>query len=294
MAFMDIPTIENEAFYIDTAFGRARAVEGRDEKGKELDKLNIVKDDLVKRFEKILRQFPRMDELDPFYMQLAKIKLDVAQVKKSLGAILWAVQKVKFFHKMYDQKIKRERDLSRIKASRREFYGRIGSVVKQIKTDLIHLREARKTLVKFPSFKTGMTTVCIVGFPNVGKTTLLSKITGSKGDIQPYAFTTQSLNLGYWEDIQFIDTPGTLNRDKQNDIELLSELAMIYLADAFIYVFDGAEASMPLEEQKEFYERIKKIKKPLFVYVSKKEGGLDKYNPLSIEEIKKELEKIKD
>lgn len=289
MAFGMIPSIEDPDFYLSTAFGRARNVDEREWKDKELAKIEAVKDDLVGRFEKLFKQFPHLDEMDDFFKELAKIQLEVDKIKKSLGAVLWLIQRVKFFHKQYSQKIKKEESEAKVQGLRREFYGRISSLVKQLSKDFEVLKEARKKLIEFPQIKTQMRTICIVGFPNVGKTTLLSKITGSKGNIQPYAFTTQGLNLGYFENVQFIDTPGTLNRDKVNNVEKVSELAMGYLADGFIFVFDGTEASATIDDQKKFYKRVLRFKKPVHVYVSKEDIlkvdiGM---KSLSVEELKK-------
>ena len=39
--------------------------------------------------------------------------------------------------------------------------------------------------------------VALFGFPNVGKSTLLSKLTPSKPKIANYSFTTKRINMGY-------------------------------------------------------------------------------------------------
>ena len=134
--------------------------------------------------------------------------------------------------------------------------------------------------------KTSVKTACIFGFPNVGKSTLLSKITGSTPEIKNYAFTTKSLNIGYLKNeefaakkIQFIDTPGTLDRFfKMNLIEQQAYLALKHCCDGVIFVFDLTEG-YSYEKQFMLFENLKKIKPdtPIIVYLSKSDM-IDKSN----------------
>jgi len=66
----------------------------------------------------------------------------------------------------------------------------------------------------------------ITGYPNVGKSSFMNNVTDANVDVQPYAFTTQSLYVGHtdykygrW---QVIDTPGILDHplDERNTIEM--------------------------------------------------------------------------
>ncbi len=293
MAFADVPKIEKFKFYIDVAFKRAQKVEVKDPKKKQLSKLDTIRDTLIVSLERILNKFPQIDELDDFYKELFKNSVDYIGIKKALGSLIWAMNKVKFFHRQYSFKIRRAEE-GRMNLVRREFYGRVNSVLKQIRDELALLEEARKEILKFPVVKTGMKTCCLIGFPNVGKTTLLFKLTGSKPDIQPYAFTTKGVNVSYMERLQLLDTPGTLNRtDKMNRIEMISFLASKYLADFFVFVFDP---TYDYVDQEKLYKKVKKFDKEVLVYLSKTDmvenvDEFQKFKPLTQEQLKKELEK---
>lgn len=173
---------------------------------------------------------------------------------------------------MYYSKIKRgnERDANR---TRREYYGRINSLVKQVREELRFLEETRGILKSFPVVKTGVPTLCIVGFPNAGKTTLLSQITGSQAEIAGYAFTTKGINVGFTpERIQLLDTPGTLNRiEKMNVIEHTAYIAMKHLAEALIYVFDPSGSAASFEDQIKLLERAREYDLPTFIYASRRD-----------------------
>ncbi len=286
MNFQGLKSVEDDKFYIDLAFRKAglRASElrkSRDLKGTRLDKsikmevikINAVRDVLSDKLHGIGRAFPDIESLPEFYKELIKCTVDYGALKKSLGAMKWAKSKIVEMNSKYAKNIKRCRDLKKINDYRREFYGRISSIMRQIKDNLKCIEHARKTMRHFPAIKTGTRTIAIAGFPNVGKTTLLFKLTGSKPDIQPYAFTTKGINVGYIkndkEKIQFLDTPGTLDRfDKMNNIELVAFLALKMLAEKIIYVFDITEP-YPLKDQVKLYKRIKELKKPTLVYLSK-------------------------
>jgi nucleolar GTP-binding protein len=140
--------------------------------------------------------------------------------------------------------------------------------------------------------KTDTYTVCISGFPNVGKSTLLSKMTTASPEIGSYAFTTKSLNIGYFdarfEKVQVIDSPGTLARfEKMNNIERQAFLAIKYVADIVVFVFDLTEP-YPLEDQLRLYEGVVDAGKFVIVYFSKSDIiSKDKYYILLRRKIKR-------
>jgi len=280
----EIPKVEKPSFYLDVAFKKARkkASEKRSslkadrlKKSRllEIVKIETVEKELNKKLSNIITSFPNFDNLTEFYTELVKTLIYYKELKKSLGAMNWAKNKITDFSKHYRTKIRKCNELLVIRRYGKEFYGRISSVMKQVSKNLSFLDEARKTMREFPTVKDGLFTVAIFGFPNIGKTTLLSKLTTSKPEIQPYAFTTKKLNIGYLQHshrkIQFIDTPGSLNRlDKMNNIEKTAYLAVKYCAHTIVYIYDLTE-SYPLKDQKKLLKRLKEFDKPIIIYLSK-------------------------
>ncbi len=279
--FQDIPPPESSKALLDMAFRKAREKGEKKLKGnwleiirkKESLKLDVIKDNLFTRMKRILNSFPGIGTLSPFYVKLMKLTLDYPQYKKSLGAVNWALQKIAFFHKQYVGKINRVNDRIIIKNLSKQFYGRASSILKQIDSSLKYLNECRNIMRSYPDIKE-MFTVCIYGFPNVGKTTLLNKLAGSKAKVAPYAFTTKGINVGYLDTegkkIQLLDVPGSLARkDKMNNIELIAHIVAQDLADMIIYVFDPSETSgFSVEKQEQLLQNLGKSK-PLLIYLSK-------------------------
>jgi len=272
---------------------------GKAIKQKESQKLDIIKDVLNSRLAKLQRDFPEVDKLPQFYQELCRLTLDMAKFKQSFGALKWAMDKVAFFQRQYNSKINKEANRYKIGVISKEFYGRISSVMKQIDENLKYLDASRRIMKTYPDVKE-MFTVCLYGFPNVGKTTLLNKLTGTKAEVANYSFTTRSINAGYAkieeEKVQFLDVPGTLDRmEKLNLIELQAELVLRELANIIIYVFDISEhGGYSIKKQEELLKKIGKDKKVL-IYLSKVDltepediSGF-KHKHYSLEEIKTEI-----
>jgi nucleolar GTP-binding protein len=311
MNFQNIPPVETSKTYLELAFSKARkkstlktwnlkSIDAT--KRKEGIKLDVVKDDLVTRLRKILADFPDFEHLPEFYHVLMRLTIDYGALKKSLGAVSWAVDKICFFQKNYIRKINRAQEYNQVKAYSKEFYGRISSIVKQINSNLRYLEECRRIMKTYPDIKE-LPTVCIYGFPNIGKTTLLNKVTGSKAKTASYSFTTVSINCAYFNTndtkIQVLDVPGTLARkEKMNLIELQADLVLKDLADLVIYIFDMTEP-YPLKDQIKLYKKVKSIK-PTLVYLGKQDllteeqtAEFKKLNvkEYSIDQLKKEVVK---
>lgn len=308
MNFQHIPPVERGKGLLDLAFRKAREKSGQKKlvgewldknKKKEAQKLDIIKDVLVSSLEKILKNFPSTRDLPKFYLKLMNLTLEFSDFKKSLGAVNWASKRIRLLHKDYARKIGRTTDGRRIPQISKEFYGRISSTVKQINPNLEYLEESRRIMRTYPDIKE-MFTVCIYGFPNVGKTTLLNKLTTANGKVAEYPFTTTRINVGYLDikgtTIQVLDVPGTLARkDKMNTIEMQAELVVNELADLIIFVFDlSGYGGYSAEIQEQLLHKLGQ-RDNLLIYISKtdlpegKPTSEFKHKYYSIEDIKVEI-----
>jgi len=290
MNFQNLTVVEKAQNYLDNAFraGQQAVMRMKSKKSLfrtkspfektkaiEIERMQVVKNSIYNSFSTILKSFPTISNLPTFYYELTKITLDYYILKKSLGTLNWGREKADELARIYTPKIKGSRDFKQLEKARREFFGRLSSIVYQMDKALNYLEQARKTMKEFPTVKTETKTIALVGFPNVGKTTLLFKMTGSQPEISDYAFTTKRINISYYkhnnERIQVMDTPGTLNRfAKMNMIEKQAYLAMKYCADIFVYVFDLSEP-YPFKEQEKLFKSLTAFKKPIIVYFSKQD-----------------------
>jgi nucleolar GTP-binding protein len=214
----------------------------------------------LKRITNILK----LDDLTPFYTELIDVSIGIERLKKATGVLSWAKTTIEKYEKTYRYKIrtaKKEEDVYRL---RKEFYGKLASVLKKIDDQLAFLAEAREKLKKLPSFEDTFTVV-IAGPPNVGKSTFLRAMTGARPKVDVYPFTTRQILVGYFERrhkrYQVVDTPGLLDRrlDDRNPIERQAIMALEHLANVVLFIFDPSETcGFPIQEQKNIYSDIKK------------------------------------
>lgn len=272
MNFQLVPPVDNADTLLDLAFSRARR---KSEKKKifENQKVDIIKDDICKRLDKIIDTFPSHNTLPKFYQKIMLLTLDIDKFRKSLGAVQWARNTIAKLHKQFSSKINGA-SIDDKKVLANQFYGRISSVLKKIDPELSRLQDFRRILKTYPDIKE-LFTICLYGFPNVGKSTLLNKLTGTKAQTAAYAFTTKSINAGYFEvndkKIQVLDVPGTLDRNKMNDIELQAELVLEEVANIIVFVYDiSGFCGYDKEQQDKLFEKISS-KKNVLIYLSKKD-----------------------
>jgi nucleolar GTP-binding protein len=295
MSFIHISKVEPAQKILDFAFKRAAKVSVKKSKVEVLERvrraeaarLDVIFDSVHSQFSRIIREFPGLDNLTEFYSELLNVSVDFDKLKKGLGAVNWADKKAKELLIIHKKKGREAKSSTALVNMRKSFMGRLSSVVLQVDPNLSYLDECRKIMKEFPVIKSAFT-VCIAGFPNVGKSTLLGRITTSKPVIKDYAFTTKTLNLGYFKLkdllVQVIDTPGTLARpEKMNNIEKQAYLAIKYQADVVVFIFDPTD-TYSVAQQEELLRLVKAFKKPVIIYVSKSDiAAPERVNPLILE-----------
>lgn len=111
--------------------------------------------------------------------------------------------------------------------------------------------------------------VGLVGFPNVGKSTLLSKITRARPKIANYHFTTLSPNLGVCDyyDNQFVvaDIPGLIEGASEGAGLGIEFLRHVERTRTLVHVVDlsGLEGRDPYDDYLKINEELKKYSKTL-------------------------------
>lgn len=178
----------------------------------------------------------------------------------------------------YTRLLKYGDSLYRCKQLKRAALGRMATIIKRQNANLLYLEQVRQHLSRLPSIDPNTRTLLLCGFPNVGKSSFMNKITRAEVDVQPYAFTTKSLFVGHtdynylrW---QVIDTPGILDHplEERNIIEMQSITALAHLRACVLYVMDASEhCGYSIEAQMKLFNDIKPLfsNKPFLIVVNK-------------------------
>lgn len=230
------------------------------------------------RLTQMLTEFPKLDEVHPFYSDLMNILYDKNHYKLALGQINMARHLIDNVAKDYVRLLKFADSLYRCKCLKKAALGRMCTIIKRQAQSLEYLEQIRQHLSRLPTIDPNTRTLLICGFPNVGKSSFLNKVTNADVEVQPYAFTTKSLYVGHtdykylrW---QVVDTPGILDHalEERNTIEMQAITAMAHLRASILYIMDVSEqCGYSIEEQVKLFNNIKAlfVNKPLILVANK-------------------------
>jgi hypothetical protein len=106
--------------------------------------------------------------------------------------------------------------------------------------------------------KHGDATVALVGFPSVGKSTLINAITNADSEVGAYEFTTLEVNPGMLQyrgaDIQILDVPGLIEGAAENRGGGKAVLSVVRTADLVVFVLSPFEVEQYDRLKRELYE----------------------------------------
>ncbi|KAG8046551.1 hypothetical protein GUJ93_ZPchr0008g13925 [Zizania palustris] len=156
-----------------------------------------------------------------------------------------------------------------------------------------------KTLRSMPVVDPHIPTLCLVGSPNVGKSSLVRILSTGKPEVCSYPFTTRGILMGHivsnHERFQVTDTPGLLTRDddERNNIERLTLAVLSHLPIAVLYVHDLSEdCGTSVADQFITYKHIReRFNDRLWIDVISKSDLLDKNASSKLEDADDEVER---
>ncbi|MBW9141260.1 MAG: 50S ribosome-binding GTPase [Candidatus Aramenus sp.] len=266
------PKVED---FIKSQLNRLSRISGETIKDREIRRLISYRDNLNKYVE-FVNSFPNVDELHPFYRESMEIVAGKSsrEIKICLAVAMKSVKLARKILNQYIGKIKASDE----KASNRlmrEAFGRASSVLRKDRC-INWLIDLAKQLKKLKSIDPSLPTVIVAGPPNVGKSTLVSRISSAKPEVASYPFTTKEIHVGHIEwnfsKIQVIDTPGILDRpqESRNEIEKKAINALRNLNGVVVFLFDVSKYSLySPKEQLNLYGEVKSFGKRVIPALNK-------------------------
>ena len=269
MDFEGLPTTPRSEELVDKAFSRA-ARAGRAKRGKEAQESmlqtagNILSDNL----QNVVTTWPDFDDLDPFHYEFADATLadtDVGGVdalRQDLSAVMNAGRQADSIKGEYQGRI-RTADTDTARKLREQAFARLADVTEGVSEALLAVGEARDALHTLPDIRADEPAVVVAGYPNVGKSSFVNRLTNADNETAAYPYTTTGLDVGHVEvdrvRYQLVDTPGLLDRpaEERNAIESQAVSALTHLADAVVVLVDASgECGSPLADQLELLAEV--------------------------------------
>ncbi|TDL21441.1 P-loop containing nucleoside triphosphate hydrolase protein [Rickenella mellea] len=241
-------------------------------------KVKFTQDAFEEKLSAILTEFPVLDDLHPFLASLMNVLYDKNHYKLALGQLRTARHLIDQVAKDYVRLLKFGDSLYRCKQLKRAALGRMATIMRRQKDPLAYLEQVRQHIARLPTIDPNTRTLLICGYPNVGKSSFVNKVTRADVDVQPYAFTTKSLFVGHldykylrW---QVVDTPGILDHplEDMNTIEMQSITALAHLKSCILYFMDLSEqCGYSVEAQCKLFHSIKPLfaGKPTMLVINK-------------------------
>jgi nucleolar GTP-binding protein len=192
-------------------------------------------------------------EMREFKEPLTDLQLELVEQRFPKGAFPRALARVR----RAEERIRRlaveeQRELRRAGTEEqygevvRSCYGRMASFLKEVDGDLRTLRDVVEFLGGRPRLDTNVPTVVVAGFPNVGKSSLVARLSSARPEIADYPFTTLAISVGHadlgFDRMQVVDTPGVLGRTgRMNPAEAEATSTVARAADVVLFVLDPSE-----------------------------------------------------
>lgn len=250
-------------------------------------KVKFTQQNFHDRLSMIIQEFPKLDDIHPFYADLLNVLYDRDHFKLALGQLNIARHLIDNVGNEYVKLLKFGDSLYRCKLLKKAALGRMATIMKRQAANLEYLEQVRQHLSRLPTIDPYTRTIILTGYPNVGKSSFMNKITRADVEVQPYAFTTKSLYVGHtdykylrW---QIIDTPGLLDHslEERNIIEMQAVTALAHLRAAVLYVMDPSEmCGYSLQDQIHLFENIRPLFANKILMIVMNKSDLMKYSDL--------------
>ncbi len=206
-------------------------------------KLGAVQNIILSELSKSEKALVTLISLGDFYVEVFKLisDLDPTELVKRYKSRKLIAHRI--FHECRKD-LSTSESVSEAKEVFRKCSGRMISLLKRMASTHNTLVNTLIEVSKMPAVSTDELKVVIAGLPQVGKSTLVNKVSTAKSKVGAHPFTTKDIVVGHSAlngvRAVFIDVPGVLDRPiiERNVVERKALIALRHLADLIIYILD--------------------------------------------------------
>ncbi|VDD77204.1 unnamed protein product [Mesocestoides corti] len=176
-----------------------------------------------------------------------------------------------------------EREIARTQKNKATEYhlGLLKAKLAKYRAELLKPADKAQKGDGFDVLKSGDARVALIGFPSVGKSTLLNALTSAKSECASYEFTTLTCVPGVIEyegaKIQLLDLPGIIEGASQGKGRGRQVIAVARTADVILMMLDASKPHIQrllLEKELESVGIRLNQRKPNVYFKQKKTGGM--------------------
>eukprot|EP00249_Psilotum_nudum_P009611 c22040_g1_i4 orf=407-1621(+) len=251
-AFQHLPRVASSSELLGSALRKAKMIRptqgimniAKRERNRGAKQLDFLTKELAVPLRIYTQGFPERQELHAYESSLIELTFGTGSYEEVL-------EKVNLFRKKILNVGKNCTSLCAKSTSKREAenflkegFSKLEELFKQNGHVVDDLLNVAKILRIMPVVDLKVPTLCLVGAPNVGKSSLVRVLSTGKPEVCNYPFTTRGISMGHifidHEQYQVTDTPGLLKRpdDERNSMEKLTLSALSHLETAILFVHD--------------------------------------------------------
>lgn len=251
-AFQKLPMVMPSVDILYSAIRKAKRLSptrgitnaAKRERNRGAKQLDALMKELAVPLRDYLENFPNKRYLHAYERSLIELTLGDGNYEKVLAKVNALKKKVVSVGKEYASLC--AKSLSKREAEERlaEGMNKLEEVFKLEGKAVDELLDIAKTLRAMPVVDLETPTLCLVGAPNVGKSSLVRILSTGKPEVCNYPFTTRGILMGHivlnYQHFQVTDTPGLLKRhdEDRNNLEKLTLAVLSHLPAAILYVHD--------------------------------------------------------